>query len=424
MAKFPGEGATWLAGLTVLEDPATGDERMFAGYIRVRAPFDVYQTGLAEYDDEQESFRSVAEFGRDPIIQPHGHPIRQVVDGTEYVHFGTTIPFIRVRAQPESLANIDEYETYTCLRAGSRLGDADVDQDPEGRIRFGWKRDTPAIGPMEQKALVESGALQPHEGLFQLRHRDTGKPILAHFGSCYWNEHRQRYVLVFVEGGGVTSNLGEVWYTEGDSPLGPWAYAVKIITHDQYTFYNPKQHPMLAQDGGRLIYIDGTYSHDFSGNPDQTPRYDYNPIMYRLDLADPRLILPVAVYRHAEENHATWSRFIAGTPDDASSAPDRSQIAFFACDRAYGTLIPVYRDDARSGRLTAADDAEGEQPIAFYALPGNAAGAPEATAPLYEYVAEDGRCEYSTDPAADYSGYRRNEHPVCRVWPNPFVQSQ
>jgi hypothetical protein len=27
----------------------------------------------------------------------------------------------------------------------------------------------------------------------------------------------------------------------------------------------------------------------FSGNPDKTPRYDYNQVMYRLDLADPRL---------------------------------------------------------------------------------------------------------------------------------------
>ena len=32
-------------------------------------------------------------------------------------------------------------------------------------------------------------------------------------------------------------------------------------------------------------------THTFSGNPDQTPRYDYNQIMYRLDLADERLTL-------------------------------------------------------------------------------------------------------------------------------------
>ncbi|MFO1094726.1 MAG: hypothetical protein U0992_15680 [Planctomycetaceae bacterium] len=84
MAQIPGDGATWLSGLTVLREPAGGRERMFAGYVRVRPPFDVYQTGLAEYDDARDTFRSVAEFGRDPIVQPHGHPIRLTSAGVDY----------------------------------------------------------------------------------------------------------------------------------------------------------------------------------------------------------------------------------------------------------------------------------------------------------------------------------------------------
>ena len=38
-----------------------------------------------------------------------------------------------------------------------------------------------------------------------------------------------------------------------------------------------------------MIYFEGTYTHTFSGNEHRTPRYDYNQIMYRLDLADERL---------------------------------------------------------------------------------------------------------------------------------------
>ena len=57
-------------------------------------------------------------------------------------------------------------------------------------------------------------------------------------------------MLIFVQSGGDTSYLGEVWYAEGDSPLGPWVYAVKIVTHDHYSFYNPKQHPVFSQQGG------------------------------------------------------------------------------------------------------------------------------------------------------------------------------
>jgi hypothetical protein len=49
------------------------------------------------------------------------------------------------------------------------------------------------------------------------------------------------------------------------------------------------QHAFFDQDAGRLIYFEGTYTSTFSGNPDPTPRYDYNQIMYRLDVDDPRL---------------------------------------------------------------------------------------------------------------------------------------
>src|SRR5258706_10684322 len=87
--------------------------------------------------------------------------------------------------------------------------------------------------------------------------------------------------------------LGECCYAEADTPLGPWVYARKVVTHDRYSFYNPKQHPMFDQDRGRRIFFEGTYTHTFSGNNEQTPRYDYNQIMYQLDLTDPRLALPV-----------------------------------------------------------------------------------------------------------------------------------
>ena len=88
--------------------------------------------------------------------------------------------------------------------------------------------------------------------------------------------------------------LGEVWYAEADAPEGPWTRACKIITHankkdDAHDFYNPTQHPFFDQDGGRVIYLEGSYVNTFSGNPNQTPYYEYNQIMYRLDLSDPRL---------------------------------------------------------------------------------------------------------------------------------------
>ena len=45
----------------------------------------------------------------------------------------------------------------------------------------------------------------------------------------------------------------------------------------------------VTDAGGRIIYFEGTYTNTFSGNPQPTPRYEYNQMMYRLDLADERL---------------------------------------------------------------------------------------------------------------------------------------
>ena len=105
--------------------------------------------------------------------------------------------------------------------------------------------------------------------------------------------------MITVESYGSTSMLGEIWYAEADTPLGPWVYARKVATHDKYSFYNPKQHPMFDKERGRIILFEGTYTTTFSGNQDPTPRYDYNQVMYQLDLVGPstgtsRRDLPVA----------------------------------------------------------------------------------------------------------------------------------
>jgi hypothetical protein len=64
---------------------------------------------------------------------------------------------------------------------------------------------------------------------------------------------------------------------------------VKILSHDNYTFYNPRIHPEFAAANAPILIFEGTYATTFAGNPEPTPRYDYNQIMYRLDLDDPAL---------------------------------------------------------------------------------------------------------------------------------------
>jgi hypothetical protein len=88
---------------------------------------------------------------------------------------------------------------------------------------------------------------------------------------------------------GEPSAFGEVWYAEADSPFGPWGPAVKILSHKNYSFYNPRLHPEFTPADSPILLFEGTYSQTFANRPEPTPRYDYNQIMYRLDLDDPKL---------------------------------------------------------------------------------------------------------------------------------------
>lgn len=285
-ARMPGKGPTWINGLITLKENAS-DERMFAMYVKIKPPLKVYERGLVEFDDDARRFRKVTEFKPDAPLFPHGHPFRHTSEGTEYVYFGNPFPVVRVPATADALQDLSRYEAYTCLTPGSRTGALTLDRDTDGQLRYAWKPDTIPFTPKLQAHLLSEKQIQPEEALYQL-YSDAGKPVLIHGGSVSWNAYRKRWVMIAVESFG-TSALGEVWFAEAVKLTGPWRNARKIVTHEKYSFYNPKQHPMFAKDNGREIYFEGTYTNLFSGNPEQTPRYNYNQIMYKLDLSDPRL---------------------------------------------------------------------------------------------------------------------------------------
>ncbi len=92
-----------------------------------------------------------------------------------------------------------------------------------------------------------------------------------------------------MEAYGKPSAFGELWYAEADAPTGPWGKAVKVLTHDHYTFYNPRLHPEFTPEGSPILIFEGTYTKEFSDAKEFTPRYDYNQMIYRLDLNDPKL---------------------------------------------------------------------------------------------------------------------------------------
>lgn len=371
LAPMPGKGPTWVTSLVVLPDAEKRD-RLIASYIKVEPPMKVYARGLAAFNDDKGVFEHLCDFDLSAPCHPTGHAFRHREGGVDYLYFATPYPLTRVRATLDDLRRPERYESYTCLKDGSRLDKPEVDRDAAGQARYRWRKNTPAVGPFEQGKLIAQGKLKRSEALLQLRDRDGGKPVVAHAGSVYWNAYRRRWVMVTVEWGG-SSFLGEVWYAEAPEPTGPWVYAVKVATHPRYSFYNPKKHPPFDEDGGRVIYFEGTYTHTFSGNPEMTPRYEYNQLMYRLDLGDARLALPVAV----------------GEGKD-----------YFALDRPVKGAVPVFAEGG--GKLRAGEPLASGAAVpgaAFYALPADAKEAPGAT----KLLRQDGK-------------------PLCRVWRSPSLE--
>ena len=207
-------------------------------------------------------------------------------------------------------------------------------------------------------------------------------------------------------------------------PSGPWVYARKIITHNKYSFYNPKHHPLFDQDGGRTIYLEGTYTWTFSGSEERaTPRYDYNQIMYRLNLGDPRMVLPVPVYQ-VRDKQGSRTYLLGGAVAEANRWSDVESLAFYAVEPGRGSdpMVAVYAQTLPDGntRLTT-EPAEASAKPLFHALPAaESTTKNESIVPLYEYRhADSGRRIYATQPPSDQPGWTRSAEPLCRVWKTP-----
>jgi hypothetical protein len=188
--------------------------------------------------------------------------------------------------------------------------------------------------------------------------------------------------------------------------------------------YNPKQHPYFDQDGGRTIYFEGTYTQAFSGSEETaTPRYDYNQIMYRLDLGDPRLALPAPIYelREGEDD----KRYLPGEAvAEAGRWDDVESAAFYAIEPGRGDdrMVAVYAEQSPDGhtRLTTEPHETTARPLFLAMAPAGKTTSSTHIVPLYEYRrADSGHLRYSTQSQLDESGWKHAEQPLCRVWKAP-----
>ena len=407
LCRLKEKGLVWLDGLLTVTDNQ-GDERMVAKFARMKDLGHAYERGLVVFNDATGSFEPLIRSGPDFLpFHNSGHALVVNVAGRKYYYFATQFPLavrMRVRADWDYICDPNRYEVFTSLKA---------------QELHRWVRAGELIGDYAARMPSLIKALKEEKDSTHLYDVTSGKKVTPHGGSVYFNAWRNKWVMITVQQFGDSSALGEVWCAEADTPVGPWAYARKIVTHNKYTFYNPMQHPYFDQEGGHMLYFEGTYSHTFSGSDkNPTPRYDYNQIMYRLNLDDRRLALPVAVYQ-VRNKQGDPKYLLRASAENAGLWDSVESVPFYAVesDRVSGDLVGIY---AQGSGLTAEPPSESAKPL-FYALSkSEPAGDNPAIVSLYEYRhTETEQCLYSTDPAGRQRGWIRTAQPLCRVWKAP-----
>ncbi len=249
VTPMPGSGPTWATAMVSLPD-RQGTAHLVCSYMKVRNHLEDYEWGLAVWSEADRRFERLKVLWNKSVVAPQPPPIPrghavpwQDASGTAWMLFAHPFPTLRCPAS---------FEAW---------------QDPGSWMVIPAPETVEAAGTGER--------IRPHDGV--------------HSGGMGWHPWRQRWVTVFMQAGGRPSPLGELWYAEASSPTGPWGPAVKVLSHRNYTFYNPCLHLDFTPADSPVLLFEGTYTKEFAGNPQPTPRYDYNQILYRLDLDDPRL---------------------------------------------------------------------------------------------------------------------------------------
>lgn len=271
-------GVVWMFGLMSLTDPRDGQERMFAGFSRRPGLAPPHEQGVAEFDPVAGCFKKAAGFAKDKQWGlPSGQAVRALTSEGDHFYFNHPFAYCRVAATPEAICMATSYEFF---------------QWDASSGTWKWEPNCLPTTQADEAKLLIAGQMKPEQSRYQLTDASTGKEVELHTGSIVWNEYRRQFVLIgsqIARDREAPSMLGEIWYAEGKAITGPWGPAVKVASHPDYSFYNPVHHAHFDRAGGKQIYFEGTYTSMFSAAKFATAGYDYNQIVYRLDLDDPRL---------------------------------------------------------------------------------------------------------------------------------------
>jgi hypothetical protein len=285
------KGVVWMDGVCTVKDDE-GKTRLVGHYSRRAGLAKAFEQGLMLYNDDREIFEVKTQI---PIEEDwrflQNHPILVQGGETEFLMSGVPFPVTRVPAKFSAVLDPKQYESWSCMEPDADPETARPSRDASGNLDWRWQFGPPVTPKIEARWL-KLGHIKPEEARYSPMDADDEKHrVQIHTGSVNYNAYRKKYVMIASEislSKDSPSMLGEVWYSEADTPQGPFKKAVRILTHDKQSFYNACHHPFFDEDGGRIIYFEGTYTNSFT-NASPTPYYNYNQMMYRLDLGSEKI---------------------------------------------------------------------------------------------------------------------------------------
>jgi hypothetical protein len=289
---------TWIHATVVLKEK--NQEILLAGFHKPETNQLPSRDGFIQWNDQKEEFELLTFFKEENVSPPIGsHTVKGIENNVEFIYFSDPYPMVKVEATFEKFINPKEYFAFTCLKEGTNLKDwnnVQLDRDQSGTLKYSWKKNTSPISTMQYHELIARNFIKKEEAYF-LQLKDLNQRFVTlHRGTVKFNAFKNKYILVGTEFGGETSQIGEIWYSEANTIVGPWRWAVKIMTHDHIDFYNPAHHEVFDKMNGKTIFIEGTYTRTFDLKGIPTPMYEYNQQFYKLNLDSVQI--PQPIYLH------------------------------------------------------------------------------------------------------------------------------
>jgi len=271
MAPFAPLGEnTWVAALSVIHR-GTPHEALYANY--VKNPGDgngpITVQGMARWNESSSKFDQVSIWPLNSTISLNGAHTVEKISPKDQLTLGGYILYsngVRVPATEEALSQYSAFERVPPAAPA-----------PQGVSASKGPGDSPARPASQYDQL---GA------------------------NVNWNAWTGRYITVGVTSAGAP---GDVFVAFSNELNGPWRNGTSVASHQNSnsSCYNPLHLTHFDLEGGRIIHIACTFTAMWSSGPNApnvwttclvglaggkgcapvVPRYEYNNIVYRVDLA-------------------------------------------------------------------------------------------------------------------------------------------